>query len=240
MRVDPAEIELDPVSREWLDEEGTFTARKNVEPLRGFAASPENPDAGRRIVLRFLRSPVEIRGGDRVEAVDIGSNEIVRSEDGALRPRPLEGEVETIECGLVLRSVGYRAVPLPDVPFDERAYVLPNERGRVLTGDGEPLLGVYAVGWIKRGPTGILGTNKRDAEETVASPRRGPRGRGAAAAREAGARGRRRPARRAQARRRDDRGLAGDRRPRAPPGAEEERPRVKLASREELLAATKG
>ena len=110
MRVDPAEIELDPVSREWLDEEGT-TTRKNVELLRGFAARPDNPDAGRRIVLRFLRSPVEIRGGDRVEAVGIGSNEIVRSADGALRPRPLEGEVETIECGLVLRSVGYRAVP---------------------------------------------------------------------------------------------------------------------------------
>ena len=68
----------------------------------------------------------------------------------------------------MLRSVGYRAVPLPDVPFDERNYVLPNERGRVLTPDGDPLPGVYAVGWIKRGPTGILGTNKRDAEETVA------------------------------------------------------------------------
>jgi ferredoxin--NADP+ reductase len=67
----------------------------------------------------------------------------------------------------VLRSVGYRAVPLPDVPFDERAYVLPNERGRVLGLDGEVLPGVYTVGWIKRGPTGILGTNKRDAEETV-------------------------------------------------------------------------
>jgi ferredoxin--NADP+ reductase len=67
----------------------------------------------------------------------------------------------------VLRSVGYRAVPLPGVPFDERSFVLPNERGRVRTPDGEPLPGVYAVGWIKRGPTGILGTNKRDAEETV-------------------------------------------------------------------------
>jgi ferredoxin--NADP+ reductase len=77
-------------------------------------------------------------------------------------------EVETIECGLVLRSVGYRAVPLPDVPFDERSFVLPNERGRVFSLDGEPLPGVYAVGWIKRGPTGILGTNKRDAEETIA------------------------------------------------------------------------
>ena len=66
-----------------------------------------------------------------------------------------------------MRSVGYRAIPLPDVPFDERSFVLPNERGRVLAADGEPLTGVYAVGWIKRGPTGILGTNKRDAEQTV-------------------------------------------------------------------------
>ena len=81
----------------------------------------------------------------------------------------MDGDPETIDCGLVLRSVGYRAVPLPDVPFDERHFVLPNERGRVLTGAGEPLPGVYAVGWIKRGPTGILGTNKRDAEETISS-----------------------------------------------------------------------
>jgi ferredoxin--NADP+ reductase len=81
----------------------------------------------------------------------------------------VDGDAETIECGLVLRSVGYQAVPLPDVPFDERSYVLPNERGRVLTPDGDPLPGVYAVGWIKRGPTGIIGTNKRDAQETVNS-----------------------------------------------------------------------
>jgi ferredoxin--NADP+ reductase len=239
MRVDPAEIELDPVSGEWLDEEGTFTARKNVELLRGFAARPDNPDAGRRIVLRFLRSPVEIRGGDRVEAVDVGRNEIVRSGDGALRPRPLEGEVETIGCGLVLRSVGYRAVPLPDVPFDERAYVLPNERGRVLTGDGEPLHGVYAVGWIKRGPTGILGTNKRDAEETVAC---------LAEDLEAGVLPP--PEKPAPE---DVDALLAERKPDVVTiegwraidahelrrGAEEERPRVKLASREELLAATK-
>jgi ferredoxin/flavodoxin---NADP+ reductase len=139
----------------------------NVELLREFAARDERPDARRRIVLRFLRSPVEIRGSDRVEAIDIRRNEIVRTDDGRLRAQATDAEVETIECGLVLRSVGYRAVPLPDVPFDERHFVLPNERGRVLTADGEPLTGVYAVGWIKRGPTGILGTNKRDAEETI-------------------------------------------------------------------------
>ena len=167
VRVDPAEAELDPVSVEWLEEEGTFTARKNVELAREFVAKPEDPDAARRIVLRFLRSPVEIRGRERVEAIDIRRNEIVRTDDGALRARPVGDEVETIDCGLVLRSVGYQAVPLPDVPFDEESYVLPNDRGRVLLPDGEPLPGVYAVGWIKRGPTGILGTNKRDAAETV-------------------------------------------------------------------------
>ena len=167
IRVDPADFELDPASRRWLAEEGTFTARKNVELLREFAAMPAPPDARRRIELRFLRSPVEIRGSDRVEALDVRRNEIVRATDGSLRARPVDGDLETIECGLVLRSVGYRAVPLPDVPFDERHFVLPNERGRVLTPAGEPVSGVYAVGWIKRGPTGILGTNKRDAEETV-------------------------------------------------------------------------
>jgi ferredoxin--NADP+ reductase len=167
LRVDPAEVELDPTSQRWLAEEGTFTARKNVQLLREFAARPERPDARRRIILRFLCSPVEIRGSERVEAIVVRRNEIVRSEDGLLRARAIDAAPETIECGLVLRSVGYRAVPLPSVPFDERRFVLPNECGRVLTPDGEPLPGVYAVGWIKRGPTGILGTNKRDAEETV-------------------------------------------------------------------------
>jgi ferredoxin--NADP+ reductase len=155
------------VSLAWLDEEGTFTARTNVALLREFAARPERPEAGRRITLRFLRSPVEIRGNGRVEAIDVRRNELVRTDDGALRARPVDEAVETIECGLVLRSVGYQAVPLPDVPFDERHFVLPNRSGRVLSVDGELLPGVYAVGWIKRGPTGILGTNKRVAEQTV-------------------------------------------------------------------------
>ncbi|MBV9213696.1 MAG: FAD-dependent oxidoreductase [Actinobacteria bacterium] len=175
VQVDSAEAELDKVSHEWLAEEGTFTARRNVALVREYAsgtgagtgADAVSGAAQRRIVLRFLRSPAAIRGTGRVEAVDIRRNELVRTDDGALRARPAGDEVETIECGLVLRSVGYQAVPLPDVPFDERSYVLPNDRGRVLLPDGEPLAGVYAVGWIKRGPTGILGTNKRDAAETV-------------------------------------------------------------------------
>ncbi|HVF77346.1 MAG TPA: FAD-dependent oxidoreductase [Solirubrobacteraceae bacterium] len=166
LRID-GEVELDPVSQEWLAQHGTFTARTNVSLLREFAARPEHADAARRIVLRFLRSPAQIRGNGRVEALDVLRNEITRGEDGMLRARSVGEEVETIDCGLVLRSVGYRAVPLPQVPFDERSYVLPNARGRVLGPEREPLPGVYTVGWIKRGPTGILGTNKRDAEETV-------------------------------------------------------------------------
>jgi ferredoxin/flavodoxin---NADP+ reductase len=236
-RVDPADVELDPASRRWLAEEGTFTARKNVELLREFAARPARRDARRRIELRFLRSPVEIRGSGRVEAIDVRRNEIVRAGDGSLRARPVDGDLETIECGLVLRSVGYRAVPLPDVPFDERHFVLPNERGRVLTPAGEPLPGVYAVGWIKRGPTGILGTNKRDAEETVSSLVEDLR---------AGAL----PQPPNPGREQID-ALLAERKPdlvtvegwRAIDGHElergrsEQRPRVKLASRDELLAA---
>ena len=148
-------------------EEGTFTARRNVERLREYAAAARTAPAS-RIELRFLRSPVAIRG-DRTRRVDrVARNELYRDDVGALRARAASEETETIPCGLVLRSVGYRAVPLPDVPFDERAYVLPNDRGRVLTSrPASRCPGVYAVGWIKRGPTGILGTNKRDAEETV-------------------------------------------------------------------------
>ncbi len=237
IQVDPDEVELDPVSRRWLAEEGTFTARKNLELLREFAARPARSYAARRIELRFLRSPVEIRGSGRVEAIDVRRNEIVRSADGSLRPRALDENVEEIECGLVLRSVGYRAVPLPHVPFDERRYVLPHERGRVLKLDGEPLRGVYAVGWIKRGPTGILGTNKRDAEETVRCIAEDLRA------------GALRPP--PNPRREEVDTLLAQRTPRLVTvdgwraidgyelerGRSEKRPRVKLASREELLAA---
>jgi ferredoxin--NADP+ reductase len=163
------EVQLDRISRQWLEEEGTFTARKNVALLREFADREPSPEARQRITLRFLRSPVAIEGTNRVEAIEIRRNRIERDDEGTLRARPADEPAETIACSLVLRSVGYRAVPLPDVPFDERHFVLPNEAGRVLGPDGTALPGVYAVGWIKRGPTGILGTNKRDAEETVAA-----------------------------------------------------------------------
>jgi ferredoxin--NADP+ reductase len=239
IKVYPDEVELDPLSRRWLTEEGTFTARKNVQLLREFAARTEC-DARRRIELRFLRSPVEIRGAGRVEAIDLRRNEIVRTDDGWLTARAADEDVETIECGLVLRSVGYQAVPLPAVPFDERHFVLPNNGGQVLAPDGEPLPGVYAVGWIKRGPTGILGTNKRDAEETVshlvADLRSGALPQPANPSRE--------QIDALLAERKPDlvtvEGWRAIDRNEREHGRNEQRPRVKLASREELLAAVAG
>jgi ferredoxin/flavodoxin---NADP+ reductase len=237
MRVDPREAELDPLSLRWLVSEGSFTARKNVELLRGFAERAPSAES-RRILLRFLRSPVEIRGTDRVEAIEVVRNQIVEADDGSLRPQATD-DVETIECALVLRSVGYRAVPIPDVPFEERTAILPNERGRVLDTDGRPLRGVYVVGWIKRGPTGILGTNKRDADETVACLAEDLAS-GALQEPTAG----REEIEALLAQRKPDlvtvdgwRAIDANERER---GRESRRPRVKLASSDELLAAARG
>ena len=163
--VDPGDAELDPLSRAFIESEAAHaTAKKNVTIVHGYAA--REPEGKRRqIVLRFLASPVEIVGGERVEAIRIARNELVADDSGAIRARATDAE-ELIPCGLVFRSIGYRGTALAGVPFDEARAVIPNDRGRVLA-DGEPVRGEYAVGWIKRGPTGIIGTNKRDAQETV-------------------------------------------------------------------------
>ena len=164
--VEAQDCDLDPLSSEWLEAEASSTARKNVEILRDYSAR-EPVGRDRKIVLRFLVSPVEILGDGKVEAIRIVRNELYRADDGTLRPRATE-TTETIPCGLVFRSIGYKGVPLPGVPFDEAAGVIPNEAGGVVDPEsGERVLGEYAVGWIKRGPTGIIGTNKRDAQETV-------------------------------------------------------------------------
>jgi ferredoxin--NADP+ reductase len=164
--VDPAEVELDDLSRAFVEsEEADITTRKNVEIFTEFSRrKPEGKP--KRVVLRFLRSPVEIQGDGRVERVVMALNELYRDDSGAIRARDT-GERETIDCGLVLRSIGYAGVGLEGVPFDERRAVIANRGGRVVDVDGEQLLGQYAVGWIKRGPSGVIGTNKKDAQETV-------------------------------------------------------------------------
>jgi ferredoxin--NADP+ reductase len=167
--VDPAEVELDEHSARWLAEEGDKTARRNVEILTEYSQR-ETQGKSHRIELRFLRSPVEILGDDEeapVSGVRVVRNRIEPDERGRLRA-VATGEEEVIECGLVLRSIGYRGTPLPDVPFDERRGLIRNEGGRVMDADGKPVPGEYVVGWIKRGPSGVIGTNKKDASDTVA------------------------------------------------------------------------
>lgn len=144
------------------------TARRNVEILRRYAEHAPTPGR-KRIVLRFLLSPVELLAGDggALAAVRFVRNELVADERGALRAHATD-ESETIAAGLAFRAIGYRGIPLPGVQFDERSGTIPNQAGRVVDADsGTPLAGEYVVGWIKRGPSGVIGTNKKDAQETV-------------------------------------------------------------------------
>jgi ferredoxin--NADP+ reductase len=148
-----ADVIVDPVDLEGAEATDTHSER-NLETLREFAARRPSGKP-RRVVLRFFRSPIAILGDERVEGI-----EIVRNTLDAEQRAVATDERETLECGLVFRSVGYRGVALPGVPFDERSGTIGNEGGRVAPG-------VYVAGWIKRGPTGVIGTNKKDAAETV-------------------------------------------------------------------------
>ena len=164
--VDPADMALDEQSARSIEGEGEITPRRNVEILTGY--SQRTPEGKRkRVVLRFLRSPVAIKGDGKVEAVELVRNELHHGGDGALKARATEDH-ETIEAGLVFRSIGYRGVPIDGVPFDEWKGAIPNEGGRVIDPHEQHAIpGEYVVGWIKRGPSGVIGTNKRDAQETV-------------------------------------------------------------------------
>ena len=148
---------VDPAQLASIDEESLpHVPRHNVQILRDYARI-RSVNGGRRITLRFLTSPIEIRGTDRVESIVLGGNRL--GGDG----RAVDtGERQVLSTGLVLRAVGYRGEAVPGLPFDEIAGVIPNQDGRVDGGDRE-----YVAGWIKRGPTGIIGTNKKDAVDTV-------------------------------------------------------------------------
>ena len=165
----PAEVELDELSRAALERSPDRATQKKVEILREYARrSPTG--RSKRLILRFLVSPVELRGGDagEVVAMRLVQNTLQATATGALQARPTE-RFEELPVGLVFRSVGYRGVPLPGVPFNDSWGVILNERGRVLDPETrQPRVGEYTAGWIKRGPTGVIGTNKPDAAETVA------------------------------------------------------------------------
>jgi len=164
VEVDPRELELGPASA--AAAAADVTTAKNVEVLQGFAAQPKLGKP-RTVALRFQLQPVEVLGDGRVTGMRFERTRLEGEPGGPVRAVGT-GELETLPAQLVLRSVGYTGVALPGLPFDDRRGVVPNDRGRVVDpATGAPLPGVYVAGWIKRGASGVIGTNKADAMETV-------------------------------------------------------------------------
>lgn len=164
--VDPDEVTLDPLSAAALEEADRSTKRM-VEITQGYAGNTS--DKPRKLTIRFLLSPTELWGDEagQVTGMRLVRNELVAGRNGRLGANPT-GQFEEIETGLVFRSIGYRGVPLLGVPFRDDWGVIWNENGRVVDAEAhQPVLGEYTTGWIKRGPSGIIGTNKPDAVETV-------------------------------------------------------------------------
>ena len=157
--VDPAQLELDEASAKVVAAKSAL--QRNLDVLRGFAAK-KLEGRPRRIHLMFLASPVAIKGNGRVEEIVLERNRLDENEN-ALGT----GVQDTLPVGMVFRAVGYRGIPLPGLPFDKRAHVISNKGGRVTDERGETVPGQYVAGWIKRGPSGVIGTNKADSAETA-------------------------------------------------------------------------
>lgn len=162
----PEEVELDEAARLAIERDNS--TMKKIEILQGYAAA-RTLEKSRKLYLRFFLSPVELIGGEsgRVSAVRLVKNELYIDDEGSLRARSTD-RFEELPAGLVFRSIGYHGIPLPGVPFDKKWGVILNEKGRILDPDTKKHIpGLYATGWVKRGPTGVIGTNKTDSLETV-------------------------------------------------------------------------
>lgn len=158
------DVILDPADFDGITDEdleaASKTVKQNIKVLRKYV--DEQPrEAKRRIVFRFCTSPVELRGEDHVESIVLGRNELVRDADGRMVAKDT-GDREELPAQLVVRAVGYRGVPTPGLPFDERSGTIPHTDGRIDGSRNE-----YVVGWIKRGPSGVIGSNKKDSQDTV-------------------------------------------------------------------------
>jgi ferredoxin--NADP+ reductase len=163
--VDPRDLELNPASREELADRSNRANIKSYEVLQAFAARPP-PARHRRCHIDFFKSPIELIGDGRLERVLLMRNRLVGEASRQVAQET--GEVEALTCGVLFRSIGYRGVAIAGVPFDAARGVIPNRDGRVIDG-GSVVPGLYVTGWIKRGPTGIIGTNREDSVLTVNS-----------------------------------------------------------------------
>lgn len=166
--VRPDEAVLDPLSQAEVESSNDPALKKKVEILQGYAQH-QPTGKSRKLYIRFLVSPVELTGNTDGQVVQMRlvKNVLYKTDAGTLSPKATD-QFEELPVGLVFRSVGYRGVPLPGVPFYERWGVILNEKGRVVDPETKkPLTGQYVTGWIKRGPSGVIGTNKPDSVETA-------------------------------------------------------------------------
>jgi len=163
--VDRAALELDPASQAER-ETGPDSIKKIMEILTDYAGRAPRASSTKRLFLRFLESPTALSGDARVRGIALEKNRLVGE------PMKLSAEgtgvVVNEACDILFRSVGYKGRPIPGVPFDDKRGVIPNAGGRVVV-EGAPVAGLYTAGWIKRGPSGVIGTNKPCAVETVAA-----------------------------------------------------------------------
>ena len=164
------EVQLDPLSQAQVDSAHDRELSRKIEILQGYATrTPKASASACTFAFSCRRSSCSATRSGRVTGMRLVRNRLVSSGSGAISAEST-GEFEDLDVGLVFRSVGYQGVALPGVPFDERRSVVPNDKGRVLDPESrKPVTGVYVTGWIKRGPSGVIGTNKPDAVETVAS-----------------------------------------------------------------------
>lgn len=165
--VTAADAHVDPMSASWLEKEGARSQQRNVEFLRERAGHGEG-SRPKKLRCRFLVGLTELRGtGGQLTTVRVQHMELVADADGTPRPKA-KGTFEDLPVDLLFKAIGYRGIPVPGVPFDDKKGIVPNVEGRVVERVGGPVrVGHYAAGWCKRGPTGLIGTNSLDAKATV-------------------------------------------------------------------------
>lgn len=165
--IDPKDFRLTDEERAFVD--GNRKLKRIIDVLEGCVGPVDVPDDPRRVLqIHFFTSPTEVLGEDRMEGLRCVRNEIQPNPDGGrARCVPIEGSEFTLDAGMLMRSIGYRVEPLPSLPYDEQKNVIRNDGGYVIGDDGEPLGRVWVTGWARRGPSGVLGTNKADAKEVA-------------------------------------------------------------------------
>jgi len=162
------ETDLDKYTQQYINTNDDVSIKKKIEILKEHNNGSDNTSKSKKLYIRFLLSPIELIGDSKngVSKLRLCRNELYLSDDGSIRSKATD-KTEELDAGLVFRSIGYYGVPLKDVPFDARWGTIPNKNGRVTDNHNNIQIGLYATGWIKRGATGVIGTNKTDSGESV-------------------------------------------------------------------------